>query len=224
MLGGWGGEFLLAFAVFFLSHSIPTRPSVKAALVSRLGPRGFTLAYSALSTAVLAWVIFAAGRAPPVVILWPWAMWQNHVPLAVMAVVVTLAVLAIGRPNPLSFGGANNDRFDPDNPGGLAGWIRHPLLVALALWAGSHLVPNGNLAHVILFVLFGGFALMGMKLIDRRQKRLLGAAQWARLSNTTRKVSPTLNGIVRLVLAGGVIYMGGLLHLHGPVFGVYPLP
>ncbi|WP_300512982.1 NnrU family protein [Aliiroseovarius sp.] len=219
MLGGWG-EFLLAFAVFFLSHSIPTRPGVKAALVGRLGARGFTLAYSALSTAVLAWVIFAAARAP-IVILWPWAMWQNHVPVTAMALAVAIAVLAIGRPNPLSFGGAKNDRFDPRNPG-LAGWIRHPLLVALALWAGSHLVPNGNLAHVILFGLFGGFALMGMKLIDRRQKRLLGAQEWARLSNTTRRIAPSVNGVARLVLAG-VIYLG-LLHLHGPVLGVYPLP
>jgi uncharacterized membrane protein len=219
MLGGWG-EFVAAFAVFFLSHSIPTRPGVKGALVARLGARGFTLASSALSTAVLGWVIFAAARAP-IVILWPWDLWQNHVPVAVMTVAVAIAVLAIGRPNPLSFGGANNARFDPENPG-LAGWIRHPLLVALALWAGSHLVPNGNLAHVILFVLFGGFALMGMKLIDRRQKRVLGATEWAHLSDTKHKFTPTLNGVVRLVLAG-VVYMG-LLHLHGPVFGVYPLP
>ena len=218
-MSGWG-EFVAAFAVFFVTHSIPTRPAVKAALVARLGAGGFTLAYSVLSTAVLGWVIFAAARAP-VVTLWPWALWQNHVPLAGMALVMALIALSVGRPNPLSFGGAQNDRFDPANPG-LVGWVRHPLLLALLLWAGSHLVPNGNLAHVILFTLFAGFAAMGMKLIDRRQKRLLGEAEWARLAATTRRITPTLNGMVRLGIAA-VLYMGAL-HLHGPVFGAYPLP
>lgn len=219
MLGGWA-EFIAAFGVFFLSHSIPVRPSVKGQVVRLIGARGFTLAYSILSTAVLIWVIFAAARAP-IVILWPWAMWQNHVPLAVMGVAIAIVVLAIGRPNPLSFGGANNDRFDPANPG-IVGWMRHPLLVALGLWAGAHLVPNGNLAHVILFGLFGGFALMGMKLIDRRQKRLLGDTEWSRLATTSRRFTPSLNGIIRLVIAA-VIYMG-TLHLHGPLLGAYPLP
>ncbi len=218
-MGGWG-EFLTAFMMFFLSHSLPTRPRVKAALVARLGTGGFTLAYSLLSTLMLAWVIGAAARAP-VVILWHWAVWQNHVPLVVMALVMALIALSVGRPNPLSFGGAQNARFDPDDPG-LAGWVRHPLLVALLLWAGAHLVPNGDLAHVILFTLFGGFAWMGMKVIDRRQKRLLGATEWARLAASRRRISVTWNGLVRLGIAV-VLYLG-VLHLHGPLFGAYPLP
>ena len=57
-------EFVGAFAAFFLSHSIPVRPPIRRMLDRSLGSRGFTLAYSALSLGVLAWLIGAAARAP----------------------------------------------------------------------------------------------------------------------------------------------------------------
>lgn len=217
-MSGWI-EYILAFVAFFLTHSIPVRPAVKSRLVAVLGARGFTIAYSILSIAVLALVIAAAGRAP-FVGLWDWAPWQNHVTLTVMFVVCVIAALAIGRPNPLSFGGAGNERFDPDHPG-LIGWMRHPLLVALFLWAFGHMIPNGNLAHVILFAVFAGFALLGMRIIDRRQKRIMGASQWAQLVNTRREITVTRNGLIRLAIAVAVYAL--LLSLHGPVIGVEPL-
>src|SRR3546814_17497399 len=74
-----------------LSHSFPTRRSSDL-----LGQRGFTLGYSLLSLAVLAWLIAAAGRAP-FVMLWAWKPWHNHLVLAVMAVVCLILALAIGR-------------------------------------------------------------------------------------------------------------------------------
>ncbi|MGI3213458.1 NnrU family protein, partial [Roseovarius tibetensis] len=60
---GWV-EFAAAYTVFFLSHAIPVRPPVRPWLQARLGRAGFTAAYSALSLAVLAWLIAAAARAP----------------------------------------------------------------------------------------------------------------------------------------------------------------
>ena len=51
---------------------------------------------------------------------------------------------------------------------------------ALALRAAAHVVPNGDLAHVILFGTFAGFALLGGHLIDRRKSREMGA-EWQRL-------------------------------------------
>lgn len=57
-------EFILVILVFFVSHSLPVRPRNRAALVGLLGQTGFTIGYSVLSLAVLAWVIGAAARAP----------------------------------------------------------------------------------------------------------------------------------------------------------------
>ncbi|MCB1357676.1 MAG: NnrU family protein [Maritimibacter sp.] len=215
---GWL-EYILAFAAFFATHAIPVRPPVKARIVARIGARGFSLAYSALSVAVLAWLIGAAGRAPYVEI-WPRAPWQSWVPFGANALAAVIIALAVARPNPLSFGGARNAEFDP-NHAGIVGWVRHPLLAAIALWAGAHLLPNGDLAHVILFGTFLGFALLGMKMIDRRKRRQLGG-DWARLADTPRRVKITPGGLVRAV--AGLALWWGLMLLHGPVIGFSPWP
>lgn len=85
---GWP-EFAAALGVFLVSHAVPVRPPVKPWLVGLLGQRGFTLGYSLLSLAVLAWLIAAAGRAP-FVMLWAWKPWHNHLVLAVMEVAATV--------------------------------------------------------------------------------------------------------------------------------------
>ncbi|CUH64617.1 putative membrane protein [Thalassovita gelatinovora] len=219
---GWL-EFIAVFAVFFLSHNLPTRPEVKTRIVAAIGDWGFTTVYSVLSLAVLYWLLMAAGRAP-VVMLWGWAPWQNHVPLIAMCIVCVLLALTIARPNPFSFGGARNDWFSTDRPG-LIRWTRHPILMALAIWALAHLVPNGDLAHVILFGTFASFAVLGMKLIDRRKQRVMGS-DWVRLrqelSSGPFLHSPaSLRGLsIRLFF--GVLAYAALLHLHPLLFGVSP--
>ncbi|SFD09405.1 NnrU family protein [Tropicimonas isoalkanivorans] len=211
-------EFAAAFAVFLVSHSLPVRPGVKARLVARMGARGFTLAYSLVSLAALAWLISAAVRAP-VIPLWDWALWQNQTTAAAMFLACIIAALALGRPNPLSFGGARNASFDRQNPG-IVGWVRHPLLVALALWSLSHLLANGTLALVLLFGTFALFSLLGMRMIDARKRREMGAAEWRELTDLPREIRLTRNGLLR-VLTGAVAF-AILLELHGPVIGVQP--
>ncbi len=217
---GWT-EFAAALGVFLLSHAVPVRPPVKPWLVGLLGQRGFTLSYSLLSLAVLAWLIAAAGRAP-FVMLWAWKPWHNHLVLAVMAVVCLILALAIGRPNPFSFGGTNNAAFDPARPG-IVGWMRHPLLAALALWAGAHAFANGTLAHVLMFGIFAAFALLGRRLIDRRRQREMGP-EWRRLRRVI--VRPGAGAVMlgqplRLV-AGGALYLV-LILIHPLLFGVSPI-
>ncbi|MFT5743550.1 MAG: putative membrane protein [Paracoccaceae bacterium] len=216
---GWF-EFITAFVVFFLSHSIPVRPAMRAKLVATLGPRGFTIGYSILSLGVLIWLIGAASRAPYVA-LWDWAVWQNLIVLAVMAFVIALLALSIGRPNPFSFGGARNDMFDPEMAG-IVAVFRHPLLVALALWAMAHMIANGDLAHVVLFGTFAGFALVGQRIIDRRKQRQMGA-QWGELKAKMRIGTLNPKGtVLRQIIA--VLAFGVLLWLHPMLFGVNPLP
>ena len=215
-------EFVGAFAAFFLSHSIPVRPPIRRMLDRSLGSRGFTLAYSALSLGVLAWLIGAAARAP-YVSLWNWAPWQNHFVLAVMVVVCLLLTFSIGKPNPFSFGGARNDRFDPDAPG-IVSFCRHPLLIALSIWAFAHVLPNGDLAHVLLFTVFAGFAVLGQKIIDRRKQRQRGAAAWTELWLQTRKAQITVSaGSVIRFVAALLLYLL-LIGFHPLLFGVSPLP
>ncbi|MFX0545370.1 NnrU family protein [Roseovarius sp. S1116L3] len=214
--------FAAIFAAFFLTHSIPVRPAVKAGITRQIGARGFGLAYSALSTGMLVLLIWAAGQAPYIQ-LWPQAEWQRHaVHLGMLAVCLILA-LSLGRPNPFSFGGVRNDSFDPARPG-IVRWMRHPVLVALALWAGLHLLPNGDLAHVILFGVLATFAVAGRALIDRRKRRVMGAGRWQALHDRVMeapRVQPphSWRGLA-LRIAAGLATFAALIAAHPVVIGV----
>lgn len=213
------------FAAFFLTHSVPVRPAVKSRVVRRLGARGFGLIYSALSVMMLALLVWAAGEAPYLQ-LWPQMPWQRHAAHLGMLAVCLILAFSIGRPNPFSFGGARNDAYDPHRPG-ITRWTRHPVLLALALWAGVHLLPNGDLAHVILFGVLGFFALAGRGLVDRRKRRDLGLQTWDKL-NTARKSGTWLvmpaswTGVVLRGL-GGAVFFVALLWSHPLVIGVSAL-
>lgn len=215
-------EFIAAFVTFFLSHSIPVRPPIKSRLQARLGTTGFTLGYSVLSLVVLAWLIGAPGRAP-YVSLWGRAVWQAHLVLTVMLVVCLLLALSVMRPNPFSFGGGRSEQFDPSQPG-IVRIVRHPLLVALTLWALAHLFPNGDLAHVLMFGTFALFAAFGGRIVDRRKQKEMGEA-WQRLYQEVSRAPlcwPARGTYIRLLI--GLLLYVGLLGLHPILIGVSPLP
>lgn len=216
-------EYIAAFLTFFLSHVLPAKPPLRPWLETRLGARGFTLFYSLVSLVALTWLLEAAGRAPHVP-LWDWAPWQRWVPLVIMLPVCLILTLAIGRPNPFSFGGARNDCFDPARPG-IVRLSRHPLLLALALWSASHIVPNGDLAHVVLFGTFACFALLGGLMIDRRKRRRMGESR-SQLRLAVAQVAgwpyPDVSTVLRLA-CGCLLYLL-LIGIHPLIFGVSPLP
>lgn len=140
---GWG-EFVVVFAAFLISHSVPVRPPIRRRLAAVLGNRGFAVVCSVVSFAVFYWLAVATQRAQYVEI-WPPAPWQPWAPVLVMSFVCLLLASDVGAPNPLSFGGAGDSRFDPARPG-LAAVARHPVLLALVLWSTAHAVPNGDVA------------------------------------------------------------------------------
>lgn len=229
-MGGWG-ELLLAFVVFLLSHALPARPALRERLVGMLGQGGYLAAYTVLSLALLGWLIVAAGRAPYVPLL-PWGVWQAWVPNIVMPFAVLLIVFGTAAPNPLSFGGAGNGCFDPERPG-IVGVTRHPLPWGLVMWSGSHGLANPDLAHVLLFGGSAGFALLGMWMIDRRNRRRMGVERWAQLGTRSSIIpfAALLGGRwrpaagpspLRLVIA--LLLWISLLGLHGLVIGVSPFP
>lgn len=229
-MGGWA-DLALAFVIFLISHALPVQPPVKARLEAMLGRRGYLAGYIALSLAMLTWLIVAAARAPYVPVL-PQAAWQVWAPTLAMPVVCLLLVFGIAVPNPLSFGGAAYARFDPNRPG-IVGLTRHPLLWALALWSAAHALANPDLAHLLLFGGFAGFALLGTQIIDRRSRRQMGAVEWQRLAAATSNLPlaaffagrwrPRKRPDARRLALAGLLW-GALVLLHRPVIGVSPVP
>lgn len=213
---GWV-ELGLGFAVFALAHGVPTRPLVRRRLTALLGEGTYLVLYGLISLALLGWLISAAGRAPYLAI-WEPAPWQRWAVLTAMAVACLLVALAIGAPNPFSFGGRGGAMFDPAHPG-IVGLTRHPLLWALALWAGAHLLANGDLAHILLFGGFLVMALGGIAALDRRSRARLGPA-WPLLA-VRRAPGWRRRDLWRLLAA--LLLFTGLLLAHPPLIGVDPL-
>ena len=170
---GWS-EYAAAWTCFLGAHVIPALPGPRGWLVGRLGRRGYLAGFSLLSVALLCWLILAAGRAPYVP-LWDQPLWSRWLVNLVMPAAILIGALAAG----------------------LSG-----LVLAFALWAGAHLVANGDLAHAVMFGGMGIFALSG-----------LARSGLPRAFRVTGR---------RLVLA--VLVWAALLHLHPLVIGVSPLP
>lgn len=221
---GWG-ELATAMTVFLLTHAIPARPALRGRLVTLLGRRAYLIAYSAVSILVLAWVIGAAANAPYLE-LWPRADWQSLVPAVGMLLASVLAVFALTMPNPLSLGPKRD--FDPDHPG-VAGFVRHPLLWAMLIWSISHMFPNGDLAHVVVFGLFALLSAGGMAMFDRRSRRTVGDAAWRQLAKKTSNIPlaslakgwrPRLLPTVGLRFGAGLVLYGILVVCHGVIAGL----
>lgn len=223
-------EFALALGLFLVSHRIPALTGIKAPLTAALGSRGYTAAFSLISTALLVWVIVAANRAP-VVALWDHALWHRWAVNIAMPLALALIVFGTAAPNPFAFEGRATG-FDPAHPG-IAGLTRQPLLWGLALWSGAHLLANGDLAHALLFGSFAAFSLAGSGLVERRRARAIGQAEWQRLSAHTslvpfgalafRRWRP--RAMPSLWRAGlWLLVWAGLWLLHAPVIGVTPAP
>lgn len=214
---GWI-EFVAVFVGFFVLHSVPVRPPVRPWLVARLGHAGFGIAYSSLSLAMLGALLAAADRAPYVP-LWPEPPGAHWLVLAAMTVASLVVAFGLFRPNPLSFGGKRNDAFDPQRPG-LLRWVRHPVLAAFFLWSAAHLVANGDLAHAAMFGSFAGFALFGMRMIDRRRRREMGDEVWRRTVMQMRAAPVSLPRAAWLRLVGAFVGVVVLILLHPWFAGV----
>jgi uncharacterized membrane protein len=231
LLMRWG-EFIVAFALFFASHVVPARPTVREWLICHIGKMPYLWGYSAVSIFLFGWLVVAADRAPYVAV-WKFFPWQIWVPNVAMPFVCLLLAFGVAVPNPFSIASYNDENFDPDRPG-IVGVTRHPALWAAALWAIAHVVPNGDLAHVLLFGLFGTFSLLGILAIDAQKQRVLGATVWRRLSYRTSLVPlaalvggrwrPSIGKLNSLRLAAAIGLYVGFLALHQPVIGVPPFP
>ncbi len=233
ILAGWG-EMSVALAAFFASHVVPARPSVRRALHAHLGSGLYAIAYSAVSLAILAWLIAAARHAPHIQ-LWDFEPWQLWVPNLVMPLVCVLIAFGVAAPNPFSISiwPGRDPSFDPGRPG-IAGITRHPLLWAITLWAAAHAVPNGDLAHVLLFGLFALFGIAGMAALDGRRRAAWGATLWAERAAKTSLIPfaavvdrrARLSGLSLNPLRGAaaLALYATLLAAHPHLIGVSPLP
>jgi uncharacterized membrane protein len=102
--------------------------------------------------------------------------------------------------------------FAPYFPGRIKAALKHPMLVAVKLWAVAHLISNGMLADVLLFGAFLAWAVADRISYKHRQQRPLKGAP------------PAARNDVIVVIVGLAIYALFVFWLHLKLIGVQPIP
>ena len=175
-------SLVIAGVAFCGSHILLSSTRLRGSLRDQLGERGFLAIYSLTSLVIFAWFV-AAYSAAPTIALWPRQRWTSFVPVSVMPLATILLVAGYSTRNPTAVGMERSARLDDPAPGILC-VTRHPIMWAIGLWAGSHLIANGDLSSVLFFGSLAALAFGGTVLIDRKKQLALGS-NWSRLTEVT---------------------------------------
>ncbi|WP_269582632.1 NnrU family protein [Roseibium sp. Sym1] len=172
--------------LFFGSHAVPMAPSVRAGLVSKLGENGYKGLFTLVSLAGLGLTIYGYGvaRFDGSPLIYDPPFWLRHVTMLLMVPVFIFLVAAYV-------------------PSRIRNTLKHPMLVAVKLWALAHLLANGDLASVLLF---GGF--LAWAVVDRIsvKRRGPGAGQVAAVTGAPGKYADIVVILVGLALYGVFVW------------------
>lgn len=121
-------------AVFLGTHLVTTQRELRAALIARFGTSAYKLTYGVLSAIGLVLIVygFAQYRATGWVNVWYPPTGMRHLALLLMLPASIIFVSAYLR-------------------GHIWRFFKHPMLVAIKIWALAHLLANGDLGSIILF-------------------------------------------------------------------------
>ena len=172
---------LFLAALFFIAiHLGVSGTRARDLLVRRIGPRGYMVVFSLASTAGIVWLI-SAYKAADYVSLWGQLEWWKPVAIALMLPAFVLVVVGLATPNPTSVA---QEGLAGRPPRGIVRVTRHPFLVGVSLWAGVHLIGNGDVASLLLFGSLLIVAALGTLSIDAKRRRTLGAG-WDEFASRT---------------------------------------
>lgn len=185
---------LLGLLIFLGVHSLSiVNAPLRDRLLASLGKGPFKAIFSALSAVGLILIVmgFGMARMDPILLYTPPA-WLRHVALLLLVPVFSLALAAYF-------------------PGKISCALKHPMLIAVKLWAVAHLLANGMLHDVLLFGSFLAWAVIDRISLKRRPAR----------PSPSLPARPANDGIA--VVGGLVIYVLFVMWIHQWLIGVPPV-
>ncbi|WP_394690345.1 NnrU family protein [Hoeflea sp.] len=190
--------WLIVGLVLFLGvHSVRiAAPEFRLAQIDARGLNTWKGAYTAVSILGFLMLVWGYGQArlDPVV-FWVAPLWMSHVVALVMLFAMIFLVAS-------------------QVPAGkIKAAVKHPMLLAVKIWALAHLLVNGDLASLLLFGSFLAWAV-----VDRisEKKRL-------RAGLTSNPVAGPLKWDIIAVVGGLILYVAFVIWLHRWLIGVSPI-
>jgi uncharacterized membrane protein len=191
--------FLIAGLVLFLgTHALTMRRATRERLVARLGANGYRGLYSLVSIAGFALVVWGFGhyRETAWVQVWSPPKFTKHLALLLTLPIFVLFIAAYA-------------------PGRIKAKAKHPMLLAVKIWATVHLLANGDLGGMLLFA---GFLAWGVAARVSLKRRAPGAP-----SPIDKLPSRPMNDVIAVV--GGLVLWGLFVRvLHPMLIGVVVWP
>ena len=142
---------ILGLVLFLGTHAFSMARAKRAEAIGQLGEKRFKLVYTLLSIAGL--VLIAYGfhqyRASGYIAVWDPPVWTRH--LAVLLNLFAFIALA-----------------STYLPGHIRARAKHPMLLAVKIWATAHLLANGDLGSILLFGSFLAWAVAARISAKRR--------------------------------------------------------
>ncbi|MEE2929466.1 MAG: NnrU family protein [Pseudomonadota bacterium] len=189
--------FLAGLVIFYGVHvfsAIRSRAPEKD-LRTRMGYGPFMGLYSVLSLIGFILIIYGYGATRGLGLLYNPPTWLAHINL-VLTIPALILLVASQLP---------------------AGYIKkaskHPMLLAVKLWALGHLLANGEINSVILFGSFLAYAVFDRIMVKRR-------------GDNGPRPETTLNPMMDVISvgAGAIVWAAIALWLHPILFGVVAIP
>ena len=184
---------LLGLVLFLGIHCVRmVAPAWREARIAAMGEGAWKGIYSLVSAIGLVLLIYGYAYAQPLApVLYVTPFWLVYVAAVLMALsLISMMVFNL-------------------RPGKLKPLLKHPFLVSVKLWAFAHLLVNGDLASVILFGSFLGWAVWNRIAVKRR-------------GEPVPEPGPVRNDIIAVV-SGLVLWLLFVWKLHEWLFGV-PVP
>ncbi|WP_306146873.1 MULTISPECIES: NnrU family protein [unclassified Roseibium] len=185
---------LIAGLILFLGiHSLPMFADKRSALEEKFGVLGYKGLFAVVSAIGFVLIIYGYGaaRAEGPAIIYDPPFWLRHVTMLFMVPVFIFLVAAYV-------------------PCRIKKALKHPMLVAVKLWAFSHLLTNGDLASVLLF---GSFLVWAVA--DRISLKRRGLGGGAVMAKEPGKFSDII-----VILIGLGLYVLFAFKLHVLLIGV----
>jgi uncharacterized membrane protein len=170
---------LVAATLVFLGTHFITSTPLRPSLVHAMGIWPYRAAYSLVALVTLVWMAWAYAGAPHV------QLWAGMRSLPYVLMPIAFILIACGYyGNPTAVGAEKLLRSD-DPARGIIRVTRHPIMWAIMLWAGAHLLARGDTKSLVFF---GGFlllALVGSLSMDARKR---SDPDWQRFAALTSHV------------------------------------
>lgn len=190
---------ILGLALFLGTHAFTMLRAKRAAVVGEIGENRYKLGYTALSLLglVLIGVGFHDYRLSGMIPVWDPPVWTRHLALLlVLFAFISLAAAYV--------------------PSHIRAKAKHPMLLAVKIWATAHLLANGDLGSILLF---GGFLAWAVsaRISLKRRERAAGTPAGGR---TAVAVPAGYRNDILVVLVGTLAWFVFARYLHYPVIGV----